>query len=1800
MTDFYTKIVLDAEKATAQASGFGKEVRKSSGILEQFQQKVHDVTQGGAKNVFRQYEKSTQKLNLSLRSAVASLHSMEKGVAKSEVALKEAVSSYNKLERATRELTEEETKRKIGLKLQIIQLEKKVDVEKQSRLEGEKLKKYVVQLNQRYDENARALARAKKARNDLNLTVAAGLQTKKSAVALFKKEMIAIRASTTAYKEKVAAEKKANAESKKSEAALKRSNTTIDRLLAKYDKQYRAQKELAKVQSELNFLQRNGALTSEQAAAKLDRYTKSVIKANRSMNSFAKIARAMSVATRASLALYVAIAAVRAWTNISKTSEAIDLLGQKMRVLTGDADGLRKISEVALETGIKIQDLGKIVTRFAVATDRAFSIDTMTDWASTIVKSARITGTSTQEMTGALIQITQAMSAGRLMGDEYRSVTENLPLLTVALRKVFGDTTLSLKELSSQGLITNSRIIEAIEELKNNIEGIPGAIGTVEAKINSLSTAWELFLNKVVETERFKQVLDNMAFWLTVVTNSIGDSFFEKIEKMSKNISSLGEALKKYKPRGDSWFVEAITFQDPDSDQILQLTEENYDKYLKIHKDKTKELADFISRGGKTLQEAETNRKNRLAADAHMEELISQKTERRAKKFFESIGGADKEGEKELLRLRIQAIESTTKEKIAPRSRERADLMIIAERKRTAEKIAEIDRKAINSIMENQQLSINIDTKTLMEKRVYSGKIIDIEKKHSDTLKKIRTQRERGRIELDMPEVSVGDTGGLTKLQEANLILNENAAAEEGIKIAIDKTDSAVQKLIGGGRQNNDAYSQYKKRLSDLTDEQTRKQVKLDEYYRDSGTKTSKLQMTQVEATDALTKSYERQKDVVTGLYTRDLENSFSKRLAAERTARDSLAYLDDAQKDLTLSAEEVAYAQEQIDIQLRNSVESAAALTGSYTILEGAQAGLARGLRDYEQSIGTVYETVAGYTEKFLNETDDAFVNFLSEGTSAFDDLGESFKDMIDDMLKDLIRLAAKDFIVNLGADLTSLLGIGQGSSALGEASGGSGDSILNYAKEGLNVLKTGEFLAAPSYAIQSSLDEISFALSERGFWGASTGVDNFGSTLTQAGGGNIALGSLYTAGAGVAGSFAGGKAGSEIFGKEAQSDLGKVIGGVIGSYWGPPGAFLGSFTGGLIDSALGGDGKKRTSLGFVTEPGSQLPGQKAFGESGLEITAYQKRTGQAGIDMSNSMAEMAATTDTGLTRLYSLLGTNVNLTGQTLGGKSAGKDANWGPTFFGSAEFDKVNAADVDNAINDFAEAWQIKVEEMTGEMIDIAPFYDLIQEGEVLGNTLTRVQSEFLIMNGVFNKLGLSIQDVSVESLVASDNIVQAFGSLSELTESIDYYYDNLYSATEKANNSLGGYSQAIQDFNNEFSATVSSGSDLRAYIDALDLTTESGQTAFAQAVKLAPTFVELEKAMASLGIGVYESATSISELQDNLARSTSDLADAYEREMDSKQDYIDKFIDLGNALRSASADLSLSELSPLTNMERLSVAEQDFESTFQKAMTGDQDALANLIPSSEKFLQESRTVNASGAQYTTDFDRVKEALEMSGTLAFNSAEIEKETLQIITDQYDQFIIANDLLSRINESLSLQDAQAAYDAAQEQAPLTDSGFLDQLYTEGFGREADAGGLSYWMDQLSSGASRGDVLDQFKGSEEAIASGFNDDDIRLFANGGSHPGGLRIVGENGPELENTLPSYISSNTSTRGMLDNSNVEAAITEMTARVVAAINSNTEVVGISAHVISSEVKESANIAESASWRQQSEAEANYDR
>lgn len=94
-----------------------------------------------------------------------------------------------------------------------------------------------------------------------------------------------------------------------------------------------------------------------------------------------------------------------------------------------------------------------------------------------LTKSLKVSGAGTAEQNSAFLQLTQAMTSGKLQGDEFRSIMENAPMVADAIATYMGKSKAELKELSSDGLITadiiKGAMFSAADDINAKFDSMP-------------------------------------------------------------------------------------------------------------------------------------------------------------------------------------------------------------------------------------------------------------------------------------------------------------------------------------------------------------------------------------------------------------------------------------------------------------------------------------------------------------------------------------------------------------------------------------------------------------------------------------------------------------------------------------------------------------------------------------------------------------------------------------------------------------------------------------------------------------------------------------------------------------------------------------------------------------------------------------------------------------------------------------------------------------------------------------------------------------------------------------------------------------------------------------------------------------------------------------------------------------------------------------------------------------------------------------------------------------------------------
>lgn len=138
------------------------------------------------------------------------------------------------------------------------------------------------------------------------------------------------------------------------------------------------------------------------------------------------------------------------------------------------------------ETAAMVSKLGLL------AGDAFGSTQEIVAFAEQLNKQMAISGTTTAEAQGAMLQLTQAMASGVLRGEELNSVMDQLPMVTQSITKYLGISQGELRELASDGQITaeivKNAMFAAAEETNAKFEEMPMTWGQVWTKFQNYAT----------------------------------------------------------------------------------------------------------------------------------------------------------------------------------------------------------------------------------------------------------------------------------------------------------------------------------------------------------------------------------------------------------------------------------------------------------------------------------------------------------------------------------------------------------------------------------------------------------------------------------------------------------------------------------------------------------------------------------------------------------------------------------------------------------------------------------------------------------------------------------------------------------------------------------------------------------------------------------------------------------------------------------------------------------------------------------------------------------------------------------------------------------------------------------------------------------------------------------------------------------------------------------------------------------------------------------------------------------------
>ena len=228
-----------------------------------------------------------------------------------------------------------------------------------------------------------------------------------------------------------------------------------------------------------------------------------------------------------------------------QAAEFQQLSGDQTSTLSFEASGLseaekqaedlltleQKIMASAQRSRAFYLDTASAIASMGANAGRAFSNnDELIGFMELINKSFVIGGASAEGQAAAMLQLTQAMAAGALRGEELNSILENAPSIARAIESYMGIAEGSIKQYAEEGLVTAEVVKNAMfasaDEINAKFESMPMTWAQIATKMQN--TALAAFdpvltrLNQVANSAQFNTVINGaingLAMLATVAT----------------------------------------------------------------------------------------------------------------------------------------------------------------------------------------------------------------------------------------------------------------------------------------------------------------------------------------------------------------------------------------------------------------------------------------------------------------------------------------------------------------------------------------------------------------------------------------------------------------------------------------------------------------------------------------------------------------------------------------------------------------------------------------------------------------------------------------------------------------------------------------------------------------------------------------------------------------------------------------------------------------------------------------------------------------------------------------------------------------------------------------------------------------------------------------------------------------------------------------------------------------------------------------------------------------------------------
>lgn len=230
-----------------------------------------------------------------------------------------------------------------------------------------------------------------------------------------------------------------------------------------------------------------------------------------------------------------AIAGAKAVQGIINASDQNAQITARLNLISDAPEQLKEqIYRSANDARVAYTDAMNQTAKLGLLAKDAFNnTDEIVQFTNLMSKAFKISGSDATEASAAMYQLTQAMAAGKLQGDEFRSVMEGAPMVAQAIAKYMGVTMGELKKLGSDGKITADVIKNALfsagDDINAKFKQLPLTWGDVwvQAKNFVLKEMNGVLqkINQIANTKGFQTMVNNLKIAFIGLKNVISGVF---------------------------------------------------------------------------------------------------------------------------------------------------------------------------------------------------------------------------------------------------------------------------------------------------------------------------------------------------------------------------------------------------------------------------------------------------------------------------------------------------------------------------------------------------------------------------------------------------------------------------------------------------------------------------------------------------------------------------------------------------------------------------------------------------------------------------------------------------------------------------------------------------------------------------------------------------------------------------------------------------------------------------------------------------------------------------------------------------------------------------------------------------------------------------------------------------------------------------------------------------------------------------------------------------------------------------